>query len=326
MKRKAQIGAAILTVSCSLSGCSERGESSPPIQPASSVQTPAEAPKQQPAVKVDRKKLPLAKRPIVYYVEGMEEVEVRRDIVYKTLPDQTALEMDVYLPENLPEGKKVPAVILVHGGAAHTQRLKDTGQYTSWGQLIAKSEMAAVTFNYRGFTDDKSLAEGYSDVQDLLHYVREHADEWHIDPDRLGIWTCSGGGPVGLRHALQDKPPYIRAIAALYARMDLQDMRSIIDSKIVPDQMLRDFSPVYHLGKHPQKIAPLLVVKAGEDSSDLNESIDRFVKVAKEKQGKVEYVEHPHGDHAFDLINDDEISRRIIQRTIAFFQEQLTVP
>jgi acetyl esterase/lipase len=282
MKRKAQIGVAILAAWCALDGCSAREESAPPNQPASTVQTPADAPKQQPSATADRKKLPLAKRPIVYQVEGMEEVEVRRDIVYKTLPNQTQLEMDVYLPDSIPKGVKVPAVILVHGSAPHTQRLKDSGQYTSWGQLIAKSELAAVTFNYRGCTDDKSLAEGYSDVQHLIDYVRKHADEWQVDPDRLAIWTCSGGGPVGLRHALQDKPPYIRAVAALYARMDLQDMRSIIDPHIVPDQMLRDFSPVYHLSRKLEKRPPACS-ESGRGQQRL-EPINRYICKGCERQ------------------------------------------
>jgi len=72
-----------------------------------------------------------------------------------------------------------------------------------------------------------------------------------------------------------------------------------------------EFSAIPHLKQNPEKIMPLLVVKAGQDSSDLNETIDPFVSEAKAHRIPLEYREHPDGQHGFDILNDDETSREI---------------
>jgi acetyl esterase/lipase len=75
--------------------------------------------------------------------------------------------------------------------------------------------------------------------------------------------------------------------------------------------------------QNAEKVPPILVVKAGLDSTDLNESIDLFVKEAKARKVPVEYLEHPNGQHAFDILDDDDKSREIIQQTVRFFSRNL---
>ena len=36
-----------------------------------------------------------------------------------------------------------------------------------------------------------------------------------------------------------------------------------------------------------------------------------------------EFINHPDGQHAFDIFDDDERSRSIVRRTLAFLQEHL---
>jgi len=102
------------------------------------------------------------------------------------------------------------------------------------------------------------------DVDDLIAYVRAHAPGFNIDADRLCLWTCSGGPPFGLRTALRDRPPYLRCIVAYYGVMDLRHLRTPDDPDLSED-MAREFSPAAYLGHQPERIPPLLVVKAGLD-------------------------------------------------------------
>ena len=56
-----------------------------------------------------------------------------------------------------------------------------------------------------------------------------------IDPDRLAIWTCSAGGPTGLRAAIGDAPAFIRCIVAYYAIMEARSSPELAERGIVCD-------------------------------------------------------------------------------------------
>jgi acetyl esterase/lipase len=56
----------------------------------------------------------MAKKRIVYTIPNMEQIQVQKNITYKTV-DGTDLKMDVYYPTNLQSASQRPAVILVHG-------------------------------------------------------------------------------------------------------------------------------------------------------------------------------------------------------------------
>lgn len=52
-------------------------------------------------------------------------------------------------------------------------------------------------------------------------------------------------------------------------------------------------------------------------------SYDEFVAVASERNIPFTLMNHPTGEHAFDLLNDDARSREIIRATLAFLSEHL---
>jgi acetyl esterase/lipase len=257
---------------------------------------------------------------IVYTIDGMEQAQVEENKLYKTLPNGENLRFDVYLPQEAAKGQKYPAVIFVHGRAKNPVNLKSRGQYVSWGQLIAKSGMAAVTFNYR-LTDYERTQESYQDIKDLITYVRKNADALQIDKDRLAIMTFSAGGIAGLYMPLKERPPFIKAMVSYYNWLDLEEMRAYHDPASF--EKINEFAPLTQLQREPEKIAPMLIVKAAKDSEEINKTIDNFVKTAQEKKAKVVLLVHPEGDHGFDFENDDDTSREIIKQTVAFLKENL---
>lgn len=52
-------------------------------------------------------------------------------------------------------------------------------------------------------------------------------------------------------------------------------------------------------------------------------SIDRFLAAAIAHNTAIKFINHPDGQHAFDIFDDDERSRSIVRRTLAFLQEHL---
>ncbi len=286
---------------------------SQPVNPPPSTTAPAQPTTDQPA----KPKLPNS---IVYTIDGMERAQVKEDQVYKTLPNGEQLKLDVYLPEDAVQEKKYPAVIIVHGRARNPVNLKSRGQYITWGQLLAKSGMAAVTFNYRLSTYENT-AESYEDIKDLVSYVRSNADSLQIDKDRMAIITYSAAGVAGLYMPLKERPPFIKAMVSYYNWLDLEHMRSFMEPEDF--DKLNAYAPVTQLQREPETIAPMLVVKAGKDSEQINTSIDNFMKLAKEKKANVAFLEHPDGDHGFDFENDNDTSRDIIKQTVAFLTQHL---
>ena len=77
-------------------------------------------------------------KPVVYQVEGMDRVRVRKDVVYKK-DGAVELKMDISTPEKQKPGESLPVVFFIHGGVPRDVPVlpKDWGIYRSWGRLIA---------------------------------------------------------------------------------------------------------------------------------------------------------------------------------------------
>ncbi len=264
----------------------------------------------------------LLKMRIVYEISGMEQSSVTKNRVYKTAEGIDLL-LDVYYPADMGDVERRPAVVFVHGlGPAElVKHIKDSGQYVSWGQLIAANGLIAVTFNHRSPNEQLSLREVASDVDDLVEYIRTHSEELRIDKEKLAIWTCSAGVPLGARSALRGTPAFVKCLVAYYGPLDLQLLKA--DWGLSEDEV-REFSPTTYLESRAKRLAPMLLVKAGLDHPLLNASIDSFVKEASAKNATLDFMTHPGGRHAFDVLDNVARSYEIIKRTLEFMKTSLT--
>jgi hypothetical protein len=238
----------------------------------------------------------LSKR-IVYQVDGMSEVRVKRDVVYKR--DAGAeLAMNVYTPASLSDGARLPAVLFIHGGPIPPDSVPPTqwGIFVSYGELAAASGLVGVTFNHRLFalTDyERSKA----DVAAAIDYVRSNAAKLNVDADRIALWSFSGGGPL-VAPMLRDRPDYVRCILAFYAYLQ---------------------PAAAHVRSNGTGL-PIFVARAGLDHAQINQAIDEFVQAALAGNAILDVMNHPAGRHGFDMLDDDERSREIIARAVAFAQ------
>ncbi len=264
---------------------------------------------------------------LVYQVPRMDQVSLRKDITYKTV-DGVDLNLDVYLPPDLDESAALPAVVFVHGAAPGwppfapvEQRIKDWAVYQDYGRLIAALGFAAVTFNHRGqeqFTNLAGMAAVVADIDDFLTYIRDNAASLHIDNDRLAVWSISTGCPFGVSAAAKHAGGFVRCIVAYYGPLDLRSL-----APDVSESDLQPFSPVQQLS---EGWPPTFVARAELDQimgTAINDSIDAFVSEARAKNLDVEVINHPQGQHAFDVLNNDARSREIIQRTLEFVKAHL---
>jgi len=275
----------------------------------------------------------LTKKRLVYAIPAMEQIPVQKNVTYKTA-DGAELQMDVYHPIDLQEGSLRPAVIFVHGDAPpeFLKDAKDWGVFVSYGQLAAASGFIAITFNHRSTEGFTKVYEVASDIDDLINYVRTHAEVLHIDKDSICIWAFSAGGPFGLRTAMREAPGFVRCIVSYYGFTDLKahydafmepSDRPQQSSPILSNEDLEEFSATYHLKARPKEIAPIFIARAGLDYSALNQSVDQFVREALAHNISIDLMNHPEGQHSFDMLDDNARSREIIRATLEFIKAHL---
>lgn len=235
-------------------------------------------------------------RPLVHPLPDPNRIELRPDLVY-THADGRTLAMDVYLPAGRAPGARVPAVLLVHGEADPDvlRGVRGWGQYSGWGRLLADQGMAGVAFEHRAILD-AGFEAVVAEVQAALAAVGERAGDLGIDPERVGVAAFSAG-VVLTAAVLPGAGGRVRCAALCYGPL----------SNLAPDPAL----------------PPLLVVRAGRDDPELNRTIDEFVSAATARQLAVELVHQPDGHHAFDVADDTDASRAVIQRVVAFLRGQL---
>ncbi len=113
------------------------------------------------------------------------------------------------------EGSKVALWLNRHGIAAFVLKYR-TRQEQASGNAVSlpppsavRKELVIHNANANPEPDDAVLAEvlrlAVADAQVALRLVRHNANEWHVDPARVGFMGFSAGGGVGVGLALAEK-------------------------------------------------------------------------------------------------------------------------
>lgn len=254
---------------------------------------------------------------VVYEIPAMDQVKVE-SIAYKSVND-LALMMDVYYPPKFDYDGALPAVIFVFGYPDSTMtreigsKLKDIGQYISWGRLTAASGLIAITYE----TQQPDV-----DIDDLISYVRQNAASLKIDKKRIGIWSCSANVPTAMSVIVQESSDYLKCAVLYYGLMLTTDQKYqvTIDSLA---QVFGYYSPKFeNIEQLPQGV-PVFVVRAGLDTPDINRTIDHFVSEAIAQNVPTVFINYADGHHGFDIFDDNDKSRGIIKQTLEFMKSNL---
>ena len=95
--------------------------------------------------------------------------------------------LTIYLPKDRPTGTGV--VVLPGGGYSHLAMDHEGKQIAQWLNNLG---VAAFVVQYRYAPYHHPVELG--DAKRAMRYVRAHASEFKIAPDRIGIWGFSAGG------------------------------------------------------------------------------------------------------------------------------------
>lgn len=135
------------------------------------------------------------------------EVSTSYEIV-KSLPfcpDSSELTLDLYLPQT--NEQKFPCILVIQGGG---YKARDGQGFKPFAEYIASRGMAAALISYRGLPEDNYLTT-IADAKDAVRFVRKHAPEYHIDPDKIGAMGRSAGGVLTALLAVTDDEDFQRS-------------------------------------------------------------------------------------------------------------------
>ncbi|HTL30063.1 MAG TPA: alpha/beta hydrolase [Tepidisphaeraceae bacterium] len=114
-----------------------------------------------------------------------EGTKVLRDVPYVKGGGKSQ-SLDLYVPGNAT--KPMPLVIWIHGGGWQAG-----DKANNPAVLLLRSGYVVASINYR-LSQEAIWPTQIYDCKAAVRWLRAHADEYHIDPDHIGVWGASAGG------------------------------------------------------------------------------------------------------------------------------------
>ena len=117
-------------------------------------------------------------------------VKADRNLVYaRAADDDKDLLLDLYRPEE--QAGPLPVVLWVYGGAFRAGSKDD--RQTAGATWLARHGYAVAAFNYRLSPVAKFPAQTH-DCKAAVRWLRAHAAQYQLDPNRIAAWGASAGG------------------------------------------------------------------------------------------------------------------------------------
>lgn len=258
----------------------------------------------------------------------LEPVKCRtiEDVVYGH-KDGLAMTLDVMIPETKP--KNIGVILIVSGSwkskKSDLPSEEEALRSQHWAQGLLNGGFTLFLVRH-GSTPRYPVPEMVGDIKRSIRFVRLHAKEYGVDPNRLGIVGGSSGGHLALMAALtaddgkaEAKDPVerigsrVQAIMAWFPPVDFinwggengykmiekirptlfQDMfGKITDLEI----QLKSVSPIYHL---TVEAPPLFLVHGDADKTVPVQQSQILKAKYEELKRPVHLTVHPGGPHTF---------------------------
>ena len=122
-----------------------------------------------------------------------------RDIPY-IVRDGRELLLDVCMPDE-PAPSPRPAILFMHGGG-----WIDGDKTTSANDWLAEAGFFTASIDYR-LTDVARFPAQIHDAKAAIRWVRAHAAEYNVDPQRIGVWGFSAGAHLAALCAVTNDTP-----------------------------------------------------------------------------------------------------------------------
>lgn len=180
--------------------------------------------------------------------------------------DYKDLKLDLIRPFRKPEGEKRPLLLWLCGGAWITM---ERSAHLPWLMQFARSGYVVASAEYR-LSNSAHFPAQLEDVKRAIRYLKAHADEFGIDPDRVVIGGESAGAHLaamaGVTNGLTeyDKGDYLDQSSSIQAVIDYYGPASF--TLPTPATATADSQETPDFLKGPSPVDMLLGFSPAEDS------------------------------------------------------------
>jgi acetyl esterase/lipase len=247
-----------------------------------------------------------------------------KQLTYKTV-GETKLDLFVFSQE---KPTKAPAIVFFFGGGWQNGTPQ---QFEVQCRELAKRGMVAISADYRvasrhGVKPTACVA----DARSAVRWIRAHADELGIDPDRIASAGGSAGGHIAACTALIhtfDEPTEDRHVSAcpnalvlfnpalVLAPLDGYDAKGF--GTRVPEDRLgtkpEKLSPAHHVVKHAP---PTIIFHGKQDTTVPFDSVVAFTEIMTKLGNRCELKAYDGQSHGF--FNNDRFKKETLDQTVAF--------
>lgn len=232
------------------------------------------------------------------------------DLWEKGLPNSNGMEAEGYddkkhnykpsLRVFLPASEKpVKAILICPGGGYDHLAMKDEGY--DWALYFNKRNIAAVVLKYRMPNGNPEVP--VSDAYEAMRCIREHAKEWNILPDSIGIMGSSAGGhlastvathaPAKLRPAFQILFYPVITMDGQYAH---QGSRKHLLGENPDAKLVKKYSNEWQVNK---KTPRAFIALSGDDQSVKPVHSESYHKALKAQKIPSEIHIYANGKHGW---------------------------
>jgi len=226
--------------------------------------------------------------------------------VYKQIAD-VELKLYVFRPDKSEAKKPRPGIVFFFGGGWVNGSPQ---QFASQARYLASRGMIAIVADYRVRSRHKVQAEDcVRDAKSAIRWVRAHAAELGIDPDRIVAAGGSAGGHLAACTAVIkkfDEPNEDASVSSCPNALVLFNPALSFDPKLAKDDRRvsamgermgvdpKQISPADHVTKD---LPPTLILVGSEDF--LIEGTRTFVERARQAGARCELDLYPNRSHGF---------------------------
>lgn len=194
----------------------------------------------------------------------------------------------------LPDAKKpAPAMLICPGGGYSILAWNHEG--TEVAEFLNKQGLAAFVLKYRVPGNQRDAA--FCDAQRAMRFIRFHAKEYNINPDKLGIMGFSAGGHLTVRTSNN----YAKSLYEPVDDADKLSCRPDFSAPIYPAYLNKKgtFEMVDEFNIS-DKTPPTFICASETDKSYVDSSIAYFVAL-KAAGVPAELHLYPTGGHGFGM-------------------------